>query len=130
MVYGIIELIIRHGDSSCSVVLSVVFIGGNGADRRRHRHPLLWSPRRCAVFTMPIVALIKATMETRQIPTARQRSQGRAPDLRLGVSFILQNVALQVAGRATVRLRRSSRCNGRSVGWASISLLSSSFRWR
>jgi branched-chain amino acid transport system permease protein len=102
MVYGIIELInFAHGDIfMLGAFLSVVFLGAiMGQTGGVTNVPLLLGLLLGAlVFTMPIVALINVGIE-RAVYRPLRNAPKLAPLITaIGVSFILQNVALQVAG--------------------------------
>jgi branched-chain amino acid transport system permease protein len=113
--------------------LSVVFLGGvmgqtGGVTNVPFLVLLLLS---ALVFTMPIVALINVGIE-RVVYRPLRNAPKLAPLITaIGVSFILQNVALTVArsgDRAAPVFRSSGR--SRSVGLRSRSCRSSSSPWR
>jgi branched-chain amino acid transport system permease protein len=102
MVYGIIELInFAHGDVfMLGAFLSVVFIGGilgqNGAVT--DIIPLLLIVLGALAFTMPIIGLLNVAIE-RTVYRPLRNAPRLAPLITaIGVSFILQNVALILAG--------------------------------
>jgi len=102
MVYGIIELInFAHGDIfMLGAFLSVTFLGGiMGQTGGVTNVPfLLLLLLGALVFTMPIVALINVGIE-RVVYRPLRNAPKLAPLITaIGVSFILQNVALTVAG--------------------------------
>ena len=102
MVYGIIELInFAHGDIfMLGAFLSVVFIGGiMGQTGGVTDIPLLIVLLAGGLlFTMPIVGLINVGIE-RTVYRPLRNAPKLAPLITaIGVSFIIQNVALQLAG--------------------------------
>ncbi len=102
MVYGIIELInFAHGDIfMLGAFLSVVFIGGiMGQSGPVTDVPLLvFLLVGALVFAMPIVGLINVGIE-RTVYRPLRNAPRLAPLITaIGVSFILQNLALQIAG--------------------------------
>ena len=102
MVYGIIELInFAHGDIfMLGAFLSVVFIGGiTGNNEAVTNVPLLGVLLVGAlVFSMPIVGLLNVFIE-RAVYRPLRNAPRLAPLITaVGVSFILQNVALTIAG--------------------------------
>jgi len=102
MVYGIIELInFAHGDIfMLGAFLSVVFLGAiMGQSSGVTNVPLLLFLLVGALaFTMPIVALINVSIERAVYRPLRNAPKVAPLICAIGVSFILQNVALQVAG--------------------------------
>jgi len=102
MVYGIIELInFAHGDIfMLGAFLSVVFIGGvMGQSGPVDNVPLLiFLLLGALVFTMPVIGLINVGIE-RAVYRPLRNAPRLAPLITaIGVSFILQNLALQIAG--------------------------------
>jgi branched-chain amino acid transport system permease protein len=102
MVYGIIELInFAHGDIfMLGAFLSIVFIAGiTGHNDPVTNIPLLFALLLGAlIFTMPIIGLLNAGIE-RAVYRPLRHAPRLAPLITaVGVSFILQNVALTVAG--------------------------------
>jgi branched-chain amino acid transport system permease protein len=102
MVYGIIELInFAHGDIfMLGAFLSVVFTGGilGQTGAVRDILPLLLIVIGALAFTMPIIGLLNVTIE-RLVYRPLRNAPRLAPLITaIGVSFILQNVALVVAG--------------------------------
>ena len=102
MVYGIIELInFAHGDIfMLGAFLSVVFTGGiMGQTGGVTNIPfLLFLLVGALLFAMPIIALINVSIE-RAVYRPLRGAPKLAPLITaIGVSFILQNVALTVAG--------------------------------
>ena len=130
MVYGIIELInFAHGDIfMLGAFLAVVFIGGiMGQTGGVTNVPLLMLLLIGAlVFTMPIVALINVSIERAVYRPLRNAPKVAPLICAIGVSFILQNVALQVAGsgdRAAPQifpLQWQIPCGGASISLLSI----------
>src|SRR6266568_2606971 len=102
MVYGIIELInFAHGDIfMIGAFLSVVFTGGifgqhDGVTNVAFLAFLLLG---ALLFAMPIVGLINVTIE-RLVYRPLRHAPRLAPLITaIGVSFILQNIALIIAG--------------------------------
>ena len=131
MVYGIIELInFAHGDIfMLGAFLSVVFIGGiMGQTRACHgrRRSLVVLLVGALVFAMPIVGLINVAIE-RTVYRPLRNAPRLAPLITaIGVSFILQNLALQIARhRATGRHPQVFPLQWQiPFGGASISVLS------
>jgi branched-chain amino acid transport system permease protein len=102
MVYGIIELInFAHGDIfMIGAFLSVVFLGGiMGQTGPVTDIPfLVFLLVGALVFTMPIVGFINVAIE-RTVYRPLRNAPRLAPLITaIGMSFILQNLALQVAG--------------------------------
>ena len=102
MVYGIIELInFAHGDIfMVGAFMSVVFLGGiMGQTGQVENIPLLAVLLIGALlFTMPIIGLLNVGIE-RLVYRPLRGAPRLAPLITaIGVSFILQNVALVVAG--------------------------------
>ncbi len=102
MVYGILELInFAHGDIfMIGAFLSVVFLGGIlGQTGAVENIPLLLLLLVGAlVFTMPIVGVLNIFIE-RAVYRPLRNAPRLAPLITaIGVSFILQNVALVIAG--------------------------------
>jgi branched-chain amino acid transport system permease protein len=102
MVYGIIELInFAHGDIfMIGAFLSVVFLGGIMGQTGAVTDilPLALLLLGALVFSMPIVGLINVLIE-RAVYRPLRNAPRLAPLITaIGVSFILQNIVLQVAG--------------------------------
>ena len=102
MVYGIIELInFAHGDIfMLGAFASVVFLGGiMGQSSGVHDIiPLALLLLGALLFTMPIIGLLNVAIE-RTVYRPLRNAPRLAPLITaIGVSFILQNVALTVAG--------------------------------
>jgi branched-chain amino acid transport system permease protein len=102
MVYGIIELInFAHGDIfMLGAFLSVVFLGGIlGQSGPVHDViPLALMLLGALAFTMPIIGLLNVSIE-RTVYRPLRNAPRLAPLITaIGVSFILQNVALILAG--------------------------------
>jgi branched-chain amino acid transport system permease protein len=102
MVYGIIELInFAHGDIfMLGAFLSVVFIGGiTGQTGAVENVPLLIVLLIGAMlFTMPIIGLLNVSIEKLVYRPLRNAPRVAPLITAVGVSFILQNVALTLAG--------------------------------
>jgi branched-chain amino acid transport system permease protein len=102
MVYGIIELInFAHGDIfMLGAFMSVVFIGGI-AGQTGGVHDIAFLALLllgALAFTMPIIGLINVAIE-RTVYRPLRNAPRLAPLITaIGVSFILQNLALTVAG--------------------------------
>ena len=102
MVYGIIELInFAHGDIfMIGAFLSVVFTGGIfGQHEGVHNIPFLaFLLLGALLFAMPLVGLINVTIE-RLVYRPLRHAPRLAPLITaIGVSFILQNIVLIIAG--------------------------------
>jgi branched-chain amino acid transport system permease protein len=102
MVYGIIELInFAHGDIfMLGAFLAVVFTGGilGQTGAIRDIVPLLLIVIGALVFTMPIIGLLNVLIE-RTVYRPLRNAPRLAPLITaIGVSFILQNVAIILAG--------------------------------
>ncbi|MBI2762553.1 MAG: branched-chain amino acid ABC transporter permease [Chloroflexi bacterium] len=129
MVYGIIELInFAHGDIfMLGAFLSVVFIGGiTGNNEAVTNIPLLIILILGAlILTMPIIGLLNAGIE-RAVYRPLRKAPRLAPLITaVGVSFILQNVALTIAGSGDRRAPQIFPLDWQiSVGGAEISILS------
>ena len=102
MVYGIIELInFAHGDIfMIGAFVSVVFIGGiagqtGGVTDIALLVVLLLG---ALVVTMPIIGLINLTIERTALRPLRNAPKLAPLITTIGISFILQNLVLQVAG--------------------------------
>jgi branched-chain amino acid transport system permease protein len=102
MVYGIIELInFAHGDIfMVGAFVSVIFLGGiMGQSGSVENLPLLaFLLIGALVFTMPIIGVLNVGIE-RLVYRPLRNAPRLAPLITaIGVSFILQNVALVIAG--------------------------------
>jgi branched-chain amino acid transport system permease protein len=102
MVYGIIELInFAHGDIfMLGAFLSVVFLGGITGQTGGVTSviPLILLLVGAMLFTMPIIGLLNVGIE-RAVYRPLRHAPRLAPLITaIGVSFILQNVALTLAG--------------------------------
>ena len=102
MVYGIIELInFAHGDIfMLGAFLSVVFLGGITGQTGAVTNiiPLFLLLVGAMLFTMPIIGLLNVGIE-RAVYRPLRHAPRLAPLITaIGVSFILQNVALTLAG--------------------------------
>jgi branched-chain amino acid transport system permease protein len=102
MVYGIIELInFAHGDIfMLGAFLSVVFLGGITGQTGGVTDliPLFLLLIGALLFTMPIIGLLNVAIE-RTVYRPLRNAPRLAPLITaIGVSFILQNVALTLAG--------------------------------
>ena len=102
MVYGIIELInFAHGDVfMVGAFVSIIFIGGiMGQSGPVDNVPfLIFLIAGALIFTMPIIGVLNASIE-RLVYRPLRNAPRLAPLITaIGVSFILQNVALVVAG--------------------------------
>ncbi len=102
MVYGIIELInFAHGDIfMLGAFLSVVFLGGITGQTGSVTSiiPLILLLVGAMLFTMPIIGLLNVGIE-RAVYRPLRHAPRLAPLITaIGVSFILQNVALTLAG--------------------------------
>jgi branched-chain amino acid transport system permease protein len=102
MVYGIIELInFAHGDIfMIGAFLSVVFTGGifGQQDAVTNIPFLAFLVIGALIFAMPLVGLINVTIE-RLVYRPLRHAPRLAPLITaIGVSFILQNIALTIAG--------------------------------
>ena len=102
MVYGIIELInFAHGDIfMLGAFLSVVFLGGITGQTGGVTSiiPLVLLLIGALLFTMPIVGLLNVAIEKAVYRPLRNAPRLAPLITAIGVSFILQNVALTVAG--------------------------------
>jgi branched-chain amino acid transport system permease protein len=102
MVYGIIELInFAHGDIfMLGAFLSVVFLGGITGQTGGVTSiiPLVLLLIGALLFTMPIVGLLNVAIEKAVYRPLRNAPRVAPLITAIGVSFILQNVALTVAG--------------------------------
>jgi branched-chain amino acid transport system permease protein len=129
MVYGIIELInFAHGDIfMLGAFMSVVFIGGiTGNNEAVHNLPLLALLILGALaFAMPIIGLVNVTIE-RVVYRPLRNAPRLAPLITaVGVSFILQNVALTIAGSGDRKAPQIFPLDAYiSVGGAQVSVLS------
>ncbi len=102
MVYGIIELInFAHGDIfMLGAFMSVVFIGGITGNNEAVTSivPLTLLLLGALLFSMPIIGLLNVAIE-RAVYRPLRNAPRLAPLITaVGVSFILQNVALTIAG--------------------------------
>jgi branched-chain amino acid transport system permease protein len=102
MVYGIIELInFAHGDIfMLGAFLAVVFTGGilGQSGAIRDVIPLILIVVGALAFTMPIIGLLNVAIE-RTVYRPLRNAPRLAPLITaIGVSFILQNVAIIMAG--------------------------------
>ena len=102
MVYGIIELInFAHGDIfMLGAFMSVVFVGGitGHNDAVTDILPLVLLVVGALLFSMPIIGLLNVGIE-RLVYRPLRNAPRLAPLITaVGVSFILQNVALTIAG--------------------------------
>jgi len=129
MVYGIIELInFAHGDIfMLGAFMSVVFIGGiTGHNEAVTDIPLLIILLLGALlFSMPIIGLLNAGIE-RAVYRPLRHAPRLAPLITaVGVSFILQNVALTIAGSGDRKAPQIFPLEWQiPVGGAQISILS------
>jgi branched-chain amino acid transport system permease protein len=129
MVYGIIELInFAHGDIfMIGAFLSVVFLGGimGQTDAVTDILPLGLLLLGALLFSMPLVGLINVTIE-RLVYRPLRHAPRLAPLITaIGVSFILQNIVLTIAGSGDRRSPQIFSTNWEiSVGGAQVSLLS------
>jgi len=102
MVYGIIELInFAHGDIfMLGAFLSVVFIGGITGQTGSVTNviPLFLLLLGALLFTMPIIGLLNVSIERLVYRPLRNAPRVAPLITAVGVSFILQNVALTLAG--------------------------------
>jgi len=102
MVYGIIELInFAHGDIfMLGAFLSVVFLGGITGQTGGVTSiiPLVLLLIGALLFTMPIIGLLNVAIEKTVYRPLRNAPRLAPLITAIGVSFILQNVALTVAG--------------------------------
>jgi branched-chain amino acid transport system permease protein len=102
MVYGIIELInFAHGDIfMLGAFLSVVFLGGITGQTGGVTSiiPLVLLLIGALLFTMPIVGLLNVAIEKAVYRPLRNAPRVAPLITAIGVSFILHNVALTVAG--------------------------------
>jgi branched-chain amino acid transport system permease protein len=129
MVYGIIELInFAHGDIfMLGAFLSVVFLGGimgqTGAVEQIL--PLTLLLLGALAFTMPIIGLLNVGIE-RAVYRPLRNAPRLAPLITaIGVSFILQNVALILAGSGDRAAPQIFPLSWQiQIGGASISVLS------
>ena len=101
-VYGIIELInFAHGDIfMLGAFLSVVFLGGITGQTGGVTSiiPLVLLLIGALLFTMPIIGLLNVAIEKTVYRPLRNAPRLAPLITAIGVSFILQNVALTVAG--------------------------------
>ena len=129
LVYGIIELInFAHGDIfMIGAFLSVVFLGGimGQTDAVTDILPLALLLLGALLFAMPLVGLINVTIE-RLVYRPLRHAPRLAPLITaIGVSFILQNVVLTIAGAGDRRSPQIFSTNWQiHFGGASISILS------
>ena len=128
MVYGIIELInFAHGDIfMLGAFLSTVFIAGiTGHNDPVTNIPLLFVLLvGCLAFTMPIIGLLNVGIE-RAVYRPLRHAPRLAPLITaVGVSFILQNVALTIAGSGDRKSPRIFPDWTIPIGGAQISVLS------
>ena len=102
MVYGIIELInFAHGDIfMLGAFLSVVFLGGITGQTGAVTSviPLILLLIGALLFTMPIIGLLNVGIEKAVYRPLRHAPRVAPLITAVGVSFILQNVALTLAG--------------------------------
>jgi len=102
MVYGIIELInFAHGDVfMLSAFLSVVFLGGITGQTGGVTSiiPLILLLVGALLFTMPIIGLLNVAIEKAVYRPLRNAPRLAPLITAIGVSFILQNVAITLAG--------------------------------
>jgi branched-chain amino acid transport system permease protein len=102
MVYGIIELInFAHGDIfMLGAFLSVVFLGGITGQTGAVTSviPLVLLLIGALLFTMPIIGLLNVGIEKAVYRPLRHAPRVAPLITAVGVSFILQNVALTLAG--------------------------------
>ncbi len=129
MVYGIIELInFAHGDIfMVGAFMSVVFLGGiMGQSGQVDNLPFLAVLLIGAlVFTMPLIGLLNVGIE--RLVYRPLRSAPRLAPLitAIGVSFILQNIALVIAGSGDRRSPQIFPLGAQlNIAGASISVLS------
>src|SRR5689334_19804480 len=129
MVYGIIELInFAHGDIfMLGAFMSVVFVGGiTGNNEAVHNLPLLALLILGALaFSMPIIGLVNMGIE-RVVYRPLRNAPKLAPLITaVGVSFILQNVALTIAGSGDRKAPQIFPLDAQiPVGGAQVSVLS------
>ena len=129
MVYGIIELInFAHGDIfMIGAFLGVVWIGGiMGQTGAVDNIPLLiFLIAGALLFTMPLVGFLNVSIE-RIVYRPLRNAPRLAPLITaIGVSFILQNVALVLAGSGDRRAPQVFPLNWQiNILGASISVLS------
>jgi branched-chain amino acid transport system permease protein len=129
MVYGIIELInFAHGDIfMVGAFVSVIFLGGIlGQSGAVENIPLLIVLIIGAlVFTMPIIGVLNVAIE-RIVYRPLRNAPRLAPLITaIGVSFILQNVALVIAGSGDRSSPQIFPLGAQlKIGGASISVLS------
>ncbi len=129
MVYGIIELInFAHGDIfMLGAFMSVVFIGGiTGHNEAVTDIPLLVMLLLGALlFSMPIIGLLNVAIE-RAVYRPLRNAPRLAPLITaVGVSFILQNLALTIAGAGDRKAPQIFPLDWQiPVGGAQISILS------
>ena len=129
MVYGIIELInFAHGDIfMLGAFMSVVFIGGiTGHNEAVTNVPLLiMLVLGALLFSMPIIGLLNAAIE-RTVYRPLRHAPRLAPLITaVGVSFILQNLALIVAGSGDRKAPQIFPLDWQiPIGGAQISILS------
>ncbi|MEJ7748838.1 MAG: branched-chain amino acid ABC transporter permease [Candidatus Limnocylindrales bacterium] len=129
MVYGIIELInFAHGDIfMLGAFLSVVFLGGITGHNEAVTDvlPLILLLLGALLFAMPIVGLLNVAIE-RAVYRPLRNAPKLAPLITaVGVSFILQNVALTVAGSGDRKSPQVFPLDWQiPFGGASISILS------
>jgi branched-chain amino acid transport system permease protein len=102
MVYGIIELInFAHGDIfMLGAFMSVAFLGGITGNNEAVKDivPLILLLLGALLFSMPIIGLLNVGIE-RVVYRPLRNAPRLAPLITaVGVSFILQNVALTIAG--------------------------------
>ena len=129
MVYGIIELInFAHGDIfMVGAFVSVIFLGGiMGQSGSVDNVPfLIFLILGSLAFTMPIIGVLNAGIE-RVVYRPLRNAPRLAPLITaIGVSFILQNVALVIAGSGDRSSPQIFPLGAQlKIGGASISVLS------
>jgi branched-chain amino acid transport system permease protein len=129
MVYGIIELInFAHGDIfMVGAFVAIIFIGGiMGQSGPVENIPfLIILIGGALLFTMPIIGILNVSIE-RLVYRPLRNAPRLAPLITaIGVSFILQNVALVVAGSGDRRAPQIFPLSWQvNIGGASISVLS------
>jgi branched-chain amino acid transport system permease protein len=128
MVYGIIELInFAHGDIfMLGAFMSVVFIGGITGNNVAVTSivPLILLVLGALLFSMPIIGLLNVAIE-RAVYRPLRNAPRLAPLITaVGVSFILQNVALTIAGSGDRRAPQIFPDWQIPFGGATISVLS------
>ena len=129
MVYGIIELInFAHGDVfMIGAFLSIAFLTGIAGQTGPVPDPLVLTVllMGALLFAMPLTALLNAAIERIFYRPLRNAPRLAPLITAIGVSFILQNVALSIAGPGDVRAPQIFPLDwGISVLGAQIRLLS------